>query len=82
MFYTTSETESEEVVLNPIPVKITDRSKVVVLLWSSVVCFGLKVSVTFHLMCVSISFSSVLVAEWPPFGKELLTRFTICLVPL
>ena len=37
---------------------------------------------TFHLMCVSISFSSVWVAEWPPLGKELLTRFTICLVPL
>ena len=23
-------------------------------------------------------FGSVYVAEWPPFGKELLTRFTIC----
>ena len=23
-------------------------------------------------------FSSVYVAEWPPFGKELLTRLTIC----
>ena len=57
-------------------------TKVVVLLWSSVACFGVKVSVTFHLTCVSISFSSVWVAEWPPFGKELLTRFTICLVPL
>ena len=33
---------------------------------------------TFHLMCVHIIFSSVLVVEWPPFGKELLTRFTIC----
>ena len=32
----------------------------------------------FQLMCVSISFSSVRVAEWPPFGNELLTRFTIC----
>ena len=23
-------------------------------------------------------FSSILVAEWPPFGKQLLTRLTIC----
>ena len=30
-----------------------------------------------HLTCVSI-ICSVLVAEWPPFGKELLTLFTIC----
>ena len=28
-------------------------------------------------MC-SYDFSSVLVAEWPSFGKELLTRLTIC----
>ena len=33
---------------------------------------------TFHLMCVHIVFSSVWVTEWPPFGKELLTRLTIC----
>ena len=25
---------------------------------------------TFHLTCVHIIFSSVLVAEWPPFGKS------------
>ena len=31
--------------------------------------FGVRVSVTFHIMCVHISFSSVSVAEWPPFGK-------------
>ena len=30
---------------------------------------GVRVSVTFQLMCVHIIFSSVLVAEWPPFGK-------------
>ena len=29
-------------------------------------------------MCVHIILSSVWVAEWPPFGKELLTRLTIC----
>ena len=33
---------------------------------------------TFHLMCVHISFSSVWVAERPSFGKELLPRLTIC----
>ena len=31
--------------------------------------FGVRVSVTFHLMCVHIIFSSVWVAEWSPFGK-------------
>ena len=40
--------------------------------------FGVTGSVTFHLMCVHIIFSSVWVAEWPSFGKERLTRFTIC----
>ena len=39
------------------------------LLWFSVTCFGVRVSVTFHLTCVHIIFSSVSVAEWPPFGK-------------
>ena len=33
---------------------------------------------TFYLKCVHIIFSSVWVDEWPPFGKELLTRLTIC----
>ena len=33
---------------------------------------------TFHLTCVHIMFSSVSVAEWPSFGKQLLTRLTIC----
>ena len=32
----------------------------------------------FHPICVSYYFSSVRVAGWPPFGKELLTRLTIC----
>ena len=31
-------------------------------------------------MFVHIVISSVYVAEWPPFGKELLTRLTICLL--
>ena len=47
---------------------ITYRSKTVVLVWFSVACFGVSVLVTFHLMCVHISFSSVSVAEWPLFG--------------
>ena len=33
---------------------------------------------TFHLTCVHIIFRSVSVAEWPPCGKLLLTRLTIC----
>ena len=32
----------------------------------------------FHHMCVHIIFSSVWAAEWPPFGKEVLTWLTIC----
>ena len=38
---------------------------------------GVRVSVTFDLMCVYIIFSSVSVVEWPPFGKLLLIRLTI-----
>ena len=66
MFCTTSETEGEV------------GAKAVVLLWFSVACFGVRVSVTFHLIFVNIILSSVWDAEWPPFGKELLTRLTIC----
>ena len=40
--------------------------------------FGVRGSVTLHLMIVHISFSSVCVAEWPPFGKELPTRLAVC----
>ena len=29
-------------------------------------------------MCVHITFSSVSVVDWPPFGNELLIRLTIC----
>ena len=35
----------------------------------SVCCFGVRVSVVFHFMFVHYTFSSVWVAEWPPFGK-------------
>ena len=44
-----------------------------VLTWFSVACFGVIVLVIFHLMFVYYTFSSVLVAEWPPFGKKLHT---------
>ena len=35
----------------------------------SVSCFGVRVSVMFHFVFVHYTFSSVWVAEWPPFGK-------------
>ena len=35
----------------------------------SIICFGVRVSVMFHFMFVHYTFSSVLVAECPPFGK-------------
>ena len=48
------------------------------MLWFAVACFfGVRFPLTFHLMCVHIICSSVLVAEWPYFGKELLPRLTI-----
>ena len=59
---------------------ISDRSKAVVLLWFSVACFwcqSVSVSVTFHLLCVT--FSSVWVAEWQTFGKELIWLTISCL---
>ena len=37
----------------------------------------MSVSVTFKLKFVQIIYSSLKVAEWPTFGKELLTRLTI-----
>ena len=44
----------------------------------SVACFGVRDSVMFHLMFVHYTFSSVWVAEWPPFGKFLPTLLAIC----
>ena len=35
----------------------------------SVSCFGVRVSLMLHFMFVHYTFSSVWVAEWPPFGK-------------
>ena len=44
----------------------------------SVSCFGVRVSVMFHFMFVHYTFSSVWVAEWPPFEKYLPARLAIC----
>ena len=44
----------------------------------SVSCFGVRVSVMFHFMFVHYTFSSVWVAEWPPFGKLLPVWLAIC----
>ena len=35
----------------------------------SVSCFGVRVSVMVHFLFVHYTFSSVLVAEWPPFWE-------------
>ena len=35
----------------------------------SIAYFEVRVSVMFHLMLVHYTFSSVWLAEWPPFGK-------------
>ena len=32
----------------------------------------------FHFMFVHYTFSSIRVAEWPPFGKQLPARLAIC----
>ena len=53
----------------PPRVLITDHPKAVVLLLSLLPVFGVRVSVTCHLMTVHIIVSSVWVAEWPPFRK-------------
>ena len=48
---------------------ITDRSKAVVLLWFSVTCFWCPSFGHVSPFVCSYYFSSVSVAEWPPFGK-------------
>ena len=52
----------------------------------SVSCFGVRVSVMFHFMCVHYTFSSVCVAEWPPLGKVAASSvnnlFSLCFVYL
>ena len=48
------------------------------MVWFSVACFGVRVSVVFHLMFVHYTLSSVWVAEWPPFVKWLPARLGVC----
>ena len=50
----------------------------------SVSCFGVRVSVMFYVivMFVLYTFSSVWVAEWPPFGKQLPARLAICILSI
>ena len=83
MFCTTSETEGEVVHVKLVEAPPPSNSLLTVLRWrfccgSLLPVFGVRVSVTFHLTYVHIIFSSVWVAEWPPFRKLLLTRLTIC----
>ena len=70
---TTSVTEGEvarkETSLSHPQEFVTDRSNAVVLTWFSVACYDVRDSVMSHLMFVHYTLSSVLVAEWPPFGK-------------
>ena len=47
----------------------TDRSNSVVLMWFSVACFGVRVSVMFPLMFVHYTLNLVWVAELPPFAE-------------
>ena len=69
---TTSITEGEvagvKLVKAPPPPIITDHSKAVVLMWS-LLAVWCQSSVMFHFMFVHYTFSSVCVAEWPPFRK-------------
>ena len=60
---------------------ISDRSKARVLLRFSVACFGVSFSAVFA-VCVCGMLSSVYVAVWPPFGKELLTRLIVLVCSL
>ena len=75
MFFTTSETEGEVgaiklVKASPHPTLfITDRSNAVVLLWFFVDCFWCQCFGDVSPYVCSYYFSSVSVAEWPPFGK-------------
>ena len=55
---------------SPTVIFVTDRSKAMVLMWFFVACFGVSVSVMFHLMFVHYTFNSVLAAEWPPIGGK------------
>ena len=44
----------------------------------SIRCSDVRVLVMFNFMFVHHTFSSVLAAEWPPFGKKLPAPLAIC----
>ena len=48
----------------------------------SVSCFDVRVTVMFHFMFGYYTFSSVWVAEWPPFGKQVSNLFSLYFVYL
>ena len=48
------------------------------MLWFAVGCFWCQSSIDVSFNVCSYYLSSVLVAEWPYFGKELLPWLTIC----
>ena len=48
------------------------------MLWFAVGCFWCQSSIDVSSNVCLYYLSSVLVAEWPYFGKELLPRLTIC----
>ena len=55
--------------LSPPQLFITDRSKVVVLLWFYAVCFWSQSFSDVSPYACSYYFSSVSAAEWPPLGN-------------
>ena len=73
MFCTTSKTEDEAGLVKQ--VEASPSNSLLIVLRRQFCCgsllpvFGVRVSLTFHLTCVRIIFSSVSVAESPPFGK-------------
>ena len=72
--FTSSVTEGEATS----PVIHCKLTKAVVLLWFSVACFLCQGFGDVSPYVCSYHFSSVWFGEWPPFGKELLIRLTIC----
>ena len=78
MFCTTGEVGNEKLASAPAQLLITDCSKAVVMLWFAVGCFWCQGSIDVSSNVCSYYLSSVLVAEWPYFEKELLPRLTIC----
>ena len=77
MFCTTGEVGNVNLASAPAHYFTTDCSMAVVLLWFAVGCFWCQSSIDVSSNVCLYYLSSVLVAEWPYFGKELLPRLTI-----